>query len=72
MIPMPQSTKTGWQERPHLTELNGDPMVRFRYAGRLYHVSPSAVDGLSDDEIAARFTGDPFDVMNRQQMFGNL
>jgi len=53
MIPTPmiESTVTGWQERPHL---DGD-LIRFRFNGKLYMVTPDLAANLSDDELAARF-----------------
>jgi len=66
--PMPVSSTTGWQERPHLTEFGGDPMIRFRFNGKLYHVSPDMAVELSDDELAAKFARPFSDVAN--DLFG--
>lgn len=52
--PMPQSTVTGWQERPHEIEFDGQPFIRFRL-DKVYLVPKSQAEGLTDDEIAARF-----------------
>jgi len=49
--PMAVSTTEGWQERPHL---DGD-LIRFRFNGKLYFLSPDLATDLTDDELAARF-----------------